>query len=76
MIYVGQTDDFDRRFKEHNGEGDFKSWASRYAPWVLFYSEDYQTRSEAVKREKYLKTGAGRAFLRNVLAGWSPPKAK
>ncbi len=62
--YVGQTSNLDKRFKAHN------SADSRYTksgiPWKLIYSETYKTRSEAMKRELYLKTGKGREFLDNL----------
>ncbi|MGQ0827151.1 MAG: GIY-YIG nuclease family protein, partial [Bacteroidota bacterium] len=35
-------------------------------PWVLVYSESYITRSEAVKREKYFKTGVGRDLIKKI----------
>ncbi len=59
--YIGQTANIERRLAAHN-EG-----ASRYTknrgPWQLIYSESYATRSEARKRENYLKTGKGREFI-------------
>lgn len=59
--YIGQTSDIEKRLTAHN-EG-----ASRYTknrgPWQLIHSEAYATRSEARKRENFLKTGKGREFI-------------
>lgn len=60
--YTGQTDDIDRRLREHNsGKGNY---SSRYAPWKLVYSEQYGTRELALRRERYLKSAAGRKWIK------------
>ncbi len=33
-------------------------------PWILKYNESYNTRVDARKRERYLKTAAGRKYLK------------
>ena len=40
-----------------------------YLPFRLAYFEEFQTREEAVKREKYFKSAAGRRFLKTKLSG-------
>ena len=60
-LYKGHTQDVEKRLKEHNS-GKVKS-TKGYKPWELKYIETFETRKEAVKREKYLKTGIGREFL-------------
>ena len=35
--------------------------------WVLVYKEEFKTRSEAVKREKQLKSSRGREFIKNLI---------
>jgi len=37
-------------------------------PFRLIYSESFATREEAIKREKYFKSAAGRRFLNEKLA--------
>ena len=64
-LYKGQTQDLENRLNEHNS-GKVKS-TKGYMPWELKYFETFETRKEAVKREKYLKTGSGREFLINKL---------
>ncbi len=39
-----------------------------YIPFSLVYKEEFITREEAISREKYFKTAAGRRFLKNKLA--------
>src|ERR1700728_927940 len=56
-IYVGMTNDVERRIKEHNN-GENKS-TKAYAPFTLIYIEEFTTRIEARKREKYFKSGIG-----------------
>ncbi len=61
--YIGYTDNLERRLFEHNS-GLTKS--IRYQiPFVVEYTEEYQTRLEAVAREKFLKSGKGREWLDN-----------
>jgi putative endonuclease len=62
-IYVGFTENLERRIKEHN-QGKTKS-TKGFRPWVLIYQETVETRIEARKREKYLKGGSGKEFLKN-----------
>jgi putative endonuclease len=61
-LYKGQASDIDKRIKEHNS-GKTKS-TKGYKPWKLVYFEIFETRDEAVLREKYFKTGSGREYLK------------
>jgi putative endonuclease len=61
-IYIGQTEDLERRLSEHNN-GLLSIYTKRYKPWEVVYTEEYQTRSEALKREKQLKSQKGREFI-------------
>jgi len=40
-----------------------------YTPFELVYFEEFQSREEAIKREKYFKTPRGRKFLKTKLEG-------
>jgi putative endonuclease len=62
-IYIGFTSDLAQRLKSHNELG-VKGWTIKFRPWILIYTEEYLLKSEAIKREKELKTAAGRRFLR------------
>jgi putative endonuclease len=63
-IYVGLTQNLDRRLDEHNG-GRNKS-TKPYRPFKLIYSEKFDTRLEARRREKFLKGGSGKEFLKSL----------
>ena len=63
--YVGMTENVERRLSEHNAGDQF--YTSRYKPWSIVRVEEYGTRELARKREKYLKSVAGRKFLKNVV---------
>lgn len=64
-IYIGQSDNIDRRIKQHNSGHVLSTKA--YIPFELVYSEHFGTRDEAVQREKDLKSTTGRRFLRKIL---------
>ncbi|MEK6566195.1 MAG: GIY-YIG nuclease family protein [Bacteroidota bacterium] len=63
-LYVGLTNSLLRRVKQHN-EG--KERTTRvYRPFELILEEQFRSRAEARLREKYLKSGVGKEFLRLV----------
>ncbi len=63
-IYIGITKNLENRIKEHNS-GKTKS-TKFYRPWILFFSEEAISRNSARDREKELKTGSGREYLREL----------
>jgi putative endonuclease len=65
-IYIGYTSDLETRFKSHN-ELATKGWTIKFRPWILVYSESFKTKSEAMKREKELKSAKGREFIRTKI---------
>ena len=75
--YVGQTDNVSRRLGEHNdpAHNPRKHTSRNAGPWRLIHAEAFPTRSEAMKREKWLKSGVGRAWLDSKLGRASPPQA-
>jgi putative endonuclease len=64
-LYKGVTKDLNKRIKEHN-QGKHK-YTSQYCPWEIAYYEEFENFSDARAREFFLKSGAGREFLRRVL---------
>jgi putative endonuclease len=60
--YTGFSSDFESRLKSHNLFGK-KDWAARYRPWKVILIEEYPDKADAMKREKWLKTGVGRDFI-------------
>ncbi len=66
-FYVGLTDNVERRLKEHNSG---KTSSTRfYAPRILLFVEKFDTRPEAREREKYLKAGSGKEFIKRYYLG-------
>jgi len=63
-IYVGMSINFETRLKEHNA-GKTKS-TKGYRPWELIYKEAALNRIEARQREKYLKSGIGKEYLKSI----------
>jgi putative endonuclease len=63
--YIGQTIDLSVRLDEHNNH-TYSGYTSRFqGSWELIYKESVATRSEALVREKQLKSYRGREFVRN-----------
>lgn len=69
--YIGETSNLDQRLKRHDGILATKSTSytqKNKGPWEVVYTEKYDTRQGALRREKYLKSHAGREWLKNKLA--------
>jgi len=66
-IYVGFSSDIEKRLFAHNHPSN-KGWTKSFKPWRLIYSEIFETKAEAMLREKQLKSSKGRGFIRkNIL---------
>jgi len=63
--YHGLSSNAKERIKQHNA-GKVRSTKSR-RPFILIYEEEVGTLTEARKREKYLKSAAGRRFLKKIM---------
>ncbi len=62
-IYIGYTSNLLERFKSHNYLSP-KGFTLKYRPWTVIYCEYYETKMEAAIREKQLKGGQGREWIR------------
>ena len=63
-LYKGFCTDLEKRLSEHNA-GKTKS-TKPFIPWEIVYYENFETVHEAISREKYFKSSAGRKYLKNV----------
>ena len=64
-LYKGHTTRLEERIGEHNfGK---TSSTKGYRPWKLVYFEKLDSLKDAVDRERFLKSGAGREFLNTKL---------
>ncbi|MFC1559573.1 GIY-YIG nuclease family protein [Candidatus Margulisiibacteriota bacterium] len=61
-IYIGYTDNLATRIKKHN-TGSVRS-TKAYRPYKLVYSEGYEDKKAARKRELFLKSGQGRKWIK------------
>ena len=70
--YIGHTNDFEQRLKRHNGilKSKSRSYTRKQGgKWKLIYSEMYGNRTEAMQREKQLKSFRGRVFIKSQIEG-------
>ncbi|HWQ03236.1 MAG TPA: GIY-YIG nuclease family protein [Candidatus Nitrosotenuis sp.] len=69
QTYVGQTIDLLQRLAQHNDPHCQLTLHTkrRPGPWRLLHSEEFPTRSAAMRREKELKSGKGREWIRRIL---------
>jgi putative endonuclease len=59
------TNDVKRRIDEHNNSENRSTKA--YGPFILIYFEEFPDRASARIKEKYLKSGVGKEFLKTLL---------
>jgi putative endonuclease len=64
-LYIGQTDNIERRFKQHC-DGKVIS-TRRYLPYRMIYFEEVPDRASAFRREKELKVSSRRKYLRTFI---------
>jgi len=61
-FYIGQTDNLLRRYEDHlKGKVE---WTANLKPLELVHWEAFNTREDAAEREKWLKTGFGRKWIK------------
>jgi len=65
-LYIGQTRDLSFRLHQHNDpQHTLTRTTKRFCgPWKLVHSEKLPSRSAALVRERQLKSGQGRAWLK------------
>ena len=67
--YIGSTDGLDRRVRQHN-DPDYRGskTTKRFkGPWKLAYAESFKTRSEAMIREKQLKSWKSKKAIQKLI---------
>jgi putative endonuclease len=68
-LYVGQTNDLEGRLRQHNDSDSARNLYTKRnpGPWILAHAEEFSSRREAMARERFLKSGQGREWLRRKL---------
>ena len=69
-LYKGQTSNLESRIERHNTHepGSMRYTYKQKGAWHLIYSEKYSTRTEAMKMERFFKSGQGREWIKtNIL---------
>jgi putative endonuclease len=61
--YTGMTEDLQNRLQEHNNKSK-SFWTKRGNQWRLIFFKNFASKSEALKYEKWLKSGVGREYLK------------
>ncbi len=62
--YTGFTSDLPSRLLSHNELG--QGWTARYRPWRVLFTKEFGSKKEALEFEKWLKTGAGRDYIKTI----------
>ena len=68
-LYVGSTNDLKRRFKEHN-QGRGGKYTSKQSEFKLIFYEAYIDKEDALKAEKFFKSGYGREVIKDKLENY------
>lgn len=67
--YIGYSEDLRRRMEEHKRGNGCKT-TSEKPDWELIYYEAYPDKQDALNREKFLKSGSGRNYLKKQLKNY------
>ncbi|WP_337866426.1 GIY-YIG nuclease family protein [Ignavibacterium sp.] len=60
--YFGYTSDLQKRLFYHNSA--LSTYTKKYLPWELIYFEEFDSRTDAIKREKFFKSYQGYKWLK------------
>jgi len=64
--YIGYTKDLTKRVLQHNRSKT--GYSARKVPWELVYSESFNDKSAAIKRERFLKAQKSRDFIKRLIS--------
>ncbi len=68
-FYIGYSSNLEKRLREHN-EG-LSKYTKRKIPWKMVYFEVFETKSESIKREVFLKKQKSVVFLKKLIEGFT-----
>lgn len=64
--YTGFTSDVEARLKEHNEPSLFNNWSKQGAPWILKFTINCESKSQAIRIENHIKRNKSRKFVENL----------
>jgi len=64
--YYGYSANPEARLENYHNKG-FETHTSKKMPWKLVHKESFSTRAEAMRREKFFKSGKGREYIKGIL---------
>jgi putative endonuclease len=67
--YIGYTSNLKKRLERHIA-GNGAQTTARKPFWKLIYFEAYTSKFDALGREKFLKSGSGRNYLKKQLKNY------
>jgi putative endonuclease len=65
QYYVGHTQNIEDRLSRHNSGRSLSTKKGK--PWILVYTETFETRSEAMLREKAIKQMKSRTYIEQLI---------
>ena len=68
-FYIGSSADPELRLEKHNSP--HKGYTARKQPWKLVYTEEFESKTEALKSENYLKKQKNKEFILRLILGSS-----
>jgi putative endonuclease len=65
---LAYTSNLEERFRSHNELGT-KGWTIKFRPWKIVHTEIFESKPDAMLREKQLKTASGRQWIWTLIHG-------
>ena len=65
-FYIGYTSNIENRITYHN-KGKSR-YTRKKIPWVLVYKEEYNSKREALIREKFIKKQKSRMYIEELIS--------
>ena len=65
-FYIGYTKNLAKRILQHNKAKS--GFTATRKPWILVYTESFDNKSIAIKRERFLKKQKSRDFIKKLTA--------
>ena len=64
-FYIGFSENLSQRLEKHNTAKS--GYTATKKPWKIVYSECFDNKTDALKREKYIKNQKSREFIKKLI---------